>query len=189
MADGSTASLDQWGRAVDVGAGEYRPGMAWKGAFVLTLGALLTVMACSSRLDQDSLNKPVARVTKVVDGDTLHVLYRGREDRVRLIGVDTPEVPWFGGRGQCFGPEAARYTASRLGGRVIWLQFDLQFRDRYGRILAYVYLGQELFNLTLVRMGYADADPVPPNMRMAATFAAAEATARASDLGRWSACW
>ena len=60
-------------------------------------------------------------VLKVTDGDTIHVLYQGRDERVRLIGVNTPEVSWYGGRAQCFGVEAARYARDRLSGRVVRL--------------------------------------------------------------------
>jgi len=127
-------------------------------------------------------------VLKVTDGDTIHVEDQGHDERVRLIGVDTPEVPWYGGEGQCYGVEAARYTRDRLTGHSVRLVFDVDLRDHYGRLLAYVYVGNELFNLTLVKLGYATADPVPPDTRMASTFAASEATARARARGLWSAC-
>jgi micrococcal nuclease len=127
-------------------------------------------------------------VTKVTDGDTIHVTYRGKDERVRLIGVDTPEVAWYGGHGKCFGPEAGRYTQSRLDGATVSLHFDVGLRDRYGRLLAYVYLGDELYNLTLVQLGYARADPVPPDTRMAGAFSDAQAEARAAGRGLWSAC-
>jgi len=134
--------------------------------------------------DQDS----TVLVTKVTDGDTIHVTYQGRDERVRLIGVDTPEVPWYGGKAECFGNEAGLYTRSRLAGRTVRLEFDVDPRDRYERLLAYVYVGDELFNLTLVRLGYAAADPVPPDTARAGIFADAEREARAAGRGRWSAC-
>jgi micrococcal nuclease len=127
-------------------------------------------------------------VTKITDGDTIHVRYQGRDDRVRLIGVDTPEVPWYGGKAECYGVEAGLYARRRLDGRQVRLAFDADLRDRYGRLLAYVYLGDEFFNLTLVRLGYATADPVPPDTSMAPRFAAAEQEARAAGRGLWSAC-
>jgi micrococcal nuclease len=130
----------------------------------------------------------VVRVTKVTDGDTIHVDYLGQDDRVRLIGVDTPEVSWYGGRGECYGEEAGQYSRSRLDGRTVRLEFDVDPRDRYGRLLAYVFLGDELFNLTLVRLGYATADPVRPDTARAAEFAAAEQSARMAGKGLWSAC-
>jgi micrococcal nuclease len=127
-------------------------------------------------------------VTRVTDGDTFHVRYGGHDERVRLIGVDTPEVPWYGGLGECYGEEAGRYSRSRLVGRTIRLEFDVDQRDRYQRLLAYVFVGDELFNLTLVQLGYATADPVPPDTARARDFAAAEGEARAARRGLWSAC-
>ena len=127
-------------------------------------------------------------VLKVTDGDTIHVRYQGRDERVRLIGVNTPEVDWYGGEAQCFGDEAGRYAQGRLTGATVQLAFDIDLRDRYGRLLAYVYLGSELFNLTLVQQGYARADPVPPDTKMASLFAGAEAQARQAGRGVWSAC-
>jgi micrococcal nuclease len=130
----------------------------------------------------------VVPVLKVTDGDTVHVQYQGQDERVRLIGIDTPEVPWYGGPGECFGVEAGLYARERLDGRRIRLEFDVDRRDRYDRLLAYVYVGDELFNVTLVREGYATADPVSPDTRRAALFASAEAEARAAGRGLWSAC-
>jgi micrococcal nuclease len=130
----------------------------------------------------------IVPVTKVSDGDTLHVTYQGRDERVRLIGVDTPEVSWYGGKAECFGEEAGLYTRSRLDGRTVRLEFDVDGRDRYDRLLAYVFVGDELFNLTLVRLGYAAADPVPPDTARAAAFGDAEREARVAGLGQWSAC-
>ncbi|HEX2267506.1 MAG TPA: thermonuclease family protein, partial [Actinomycetota bacterium] len=99
-----------------------------------------------------------------------------------------PEVPWYGGSGECFGVEAARYAKRRLQGRLVRLEFGADRRDRYGRILAYVYLDDELFNLTLMRLGYAAADPVSPNTRLASLFARAQVRAQAAGEGLWSRC-
>jgi micrococcal nuclease len=127
-------------------------------------------------------------VTKVTDGDTFHVVFGGQDDRVRLIGIDTPEVPWYGGQEDCFGVKAGEYAKGRLGGQRVRLVFDVDQRDRYGRLLAYVYLGDEFFNLTLVEQGYARVDTVPPNVRFATEFAQAQAKTEAAGLGLWSAC-
>jgi micrococcal nuclease len=127
-------------------------------------------------------------VTKVTDGDTIHVTYEGHDERVRFIGVNTPEVDWYGGQGECFGAQAGDYAQRRLDGATVGLVFDVNLRDRYGRLLAYVYLGTELFNLTLVQQGYAEADPVPPDTRMASVFATAETKAKLARRGLWSAC-
>jgi micrococcal nuclease len=130
----------------------------------------------------------LAPVTRVTDGDTIHVTFQGHDERVRLIGIDSPEVPWYGGRGECFGVEAGLFARNRLSGRSVRLAFDVDRRDRYDRLLAYVYVKEELFNLTLVRLGYARADPVPPDTRMAAELAKAEGEAREAGRGLWSAC-
>ncbi len=128
------------------------------------------------------------RVVAVVDGDTFRAIVDGREERIRLIGVDSPEVPWYGGPGECFGSEAGAFARDRLEGRSVGLTYDRERRDRYGRLLAYVYVQDELFNLTLLRQGYATALEVPPNTSMAATFDKAEDDARAAGLGLWAAC-
>ena len=86
------------------------------------------------------------------------------------------------------GPQASAENHRLVDGRTVRLVFDRERRDVYGRLLAYVYLGDELFNLTLVRLGYATADPVPPDTSMAPRFAAAEQEARTAGRGLWSAC-
>lgn len=129
-----------------------------------------------------------ASVKKVVDGDTFRAFISGVDERVRLIGVDTPEVSWYGGRAGCFGAQAARYSQGRLDGERVRLGFDVGRRDRYGRLLAYVYIGPELFNQTLVQLGYARADPVPPDTRLATLFQRTEDAARSRGAGLWSAC-
>ena len=158
----------------------------------LVLVLCLHVLAggCSSAASSGAGAEPSGGVpvTKVTDGDTIHVVYQGHDERVRLIGVDTPEVPWYGGKEECFGVQAGLYARKRLSGRSVRLRFDVNLRDRYGRLLAYVYLGPELFNLTLVRLGYARADPVPPDTRMASTFDQAEREAHSAGRGLWSAC-
>jgi micrococcal nuclease len=146
---------------------------------------LAGLVACRSRPVR---GPEPARVVSVTDGDTFHALYRGGDQRVRLIGIDTPEVPWYGGRGACFGVQSALYARRRLAGRTVGLAFDSERMDKYGRLLAYVYVGPELFNLTLVRMGFATADPVPPDTRMAGVFEAAQTRAREELRGLWARC-
>ena len=158
---------------------------------LLAVVAAAAASTCSSARGSPERPSPSGvqvAVTKTTDGDTFHVLYQGRDDRVRFIGVDTPEVDWYGGHAECFGSEAGLYTRSRLAGRTVGLVFDVNQRDTYGRLLAYVYVGAELFNLTLVQRGYARADPVPPDTKMAALFARAGDVARAAGKGLWSAC-
>ena len=157
-------------------------------ASVLTALILLAACAAPASEPLGRTDRSPARLIKVTDGDTIRVMYRGKEERVRLIGVDTPEVPWYGGSGECFGVEAARYAKRRLEEHLLRLEFGADRRDRYGRLLAYVYVDDELFNLTLVRLGYAAADPVSPNTRFAPLFARAQAGARTTGEGLWSRC-
>ncbi|HEX8051430.1 MAG TPA: thermonuclease family protein [Thermoleophilaceae bacterium] len=124
-----------------------------------------------------------ARVERVVDGDTIRLRGVGP---VRLIGVDTPET--YGGRDECFGPEATRYVEGLLprGARVRYVVGE-DSRDRYGRLLAYLYLrdGASL-NHALVAAGYARTLTIPPNDRYAPTFERAEEGARRARHGMWA---
>jgi micrococcal nuclease len=148
----------------------------------------LLAPACSARSHAAPTPPATVPVLKVTDGDTIHVMFEGQDERVRLIGIDTPEVPWYGGQEECFGIAAGLYARQRLDGKRVRLEFDVERRDRYDRLLAYVYLGSELFNLTLVQQGYATADPVRPDTKRADLFAKAENGARTSGRGLWSAC-
>lgn len=122
-------------------------------------------------------------VTRVVDGDTIEISppIDGLTD-VRLIGVDTPET--YGGQ-QPYGPEAKAFTTSRLSGQRVELEFDVEKVDPYGRLLAYVWIGDELFNETLVREGYAQVATFPPNVKYVDRFLAAQRQARAAGAGLW----
>jgi micrococcal nuclease len=129
-----------------------------------------------------------AVVTRVVDGDTIHVEYRGRDVDVRLIGVDTPETVAPGQPVECGGPAASRFTERQLDGRRVRLEFDVQRIDPYGRTLAYVWLGDRLFNRTLVARGYAQVATYPPDVKYVDVFLAAQRRARSRGLGLWGSC-
>jgi micrococcal nuclease len=122
-----------------------------------------------------------ATVTRVVDGDTIHVLLDGVDTTIRFIGVDTPETVAPGQPVGCYG-------TARLTGGVVELEFDRDLIDPYDRTLAYVWSDGRLFNETLVRRGFAEANAYPPNTAHQARFDAAEASARASGRGLWGAC-
>ena len=123
-------------------------------------------------------------VERVIDGDTL--LLRGGE-RVRLLGVDTPETVHPRLPVQPFGPEASRYTERRVEGKAVRLGFDKERRDRYGRMLAYVYVDDSLLNEELIREGYSEAQlQYPYRSEMKRIFRAAEAEAREANRGIWS---
>src|SRR4051794_36498397 len=111
-------------------------------------------------------------VTRVVDGDTIHVMTGGRDEAVRYIGVDTPESVKPGTPVQCFAKAASAENERLVEGRRVRLVYDAERRDRYGRLLAYVYRGDTLINAELVRAGYARTLTIPPNVRFADRFAA-----------------
>jgi micrococcal nuclease len=128
-------------------------------------------------------------VERVVDGDTFVARGSSGRFRVRLIGVDTPETVKPGTPVQCFGPESSAYARARLTGKTVRLVFDVDRYDRYGRVLAYVYVdGSDLFNLDLVRDGYAVVLTIPPDVAHADEFVAAQRAARAHHAGLWLAC-
>ena len=129
-----------------------------------------------------------ALVTRVVDGDTVEVRFRGRSLTVRLIGIDTPESVAPGEPLQCFAVEASAYTTERLEGERVRLEFDVERIDPFGRTLAYAWLGDELFNETLLREGYAFVTTFPPNVRYVDRFRAAQREARSADRGVWGRC-
>lgn len=105
-------------------------------------------------------------VLRVVDGDTIVVNYNGAEEKVRLIGVDTPEsVHPDNNRNTDAGFAASEFTNVYLTGQDVELEFDVQQRDQYGRLLAYVYLDGEMFNMKLLQTGYANLATYPPNVK------------------------
>ena len=129
-------------------------------------------------------------VTRVVDGDTVHVRIDGSDERVRYIGVDTPESVKPGTPVQCYAKRAAAANAALVAGRSVRLVGDVEQRDRYGRLLAYVYREPDgaFVNAQLVRDGYARTLTIAPNVAHAQQFAQLARTARRSGRGLWRAC-
>ena len=118
-----------------------------------------------------------AEVIRVIDGDTLQVrLVSGEEATVRLIGVDAPEsVHPDSAKNTPEGKAAASFTENLCFGRTVYLEYDAEKEDAYGRRLAYVYLEEgRMLNLLLVEHSYARVMTVEPNTRYASYFAAAE---------------
>jgi len=130
-------------------------------------------------------------VVHLVDGDTLDVRIDGRTERIRLIGVDTPESVDPDRPAQCFGAEASAFLAGLVPeGTEVRLERDAVARDRYDRLLAYVYRAGDdlLVNLAVVEQGYADAVTYGDNEALYPALAAAEAAARDAGRGLWGAC-
>ena len=178
--------------------------MSWRRAFPWLLLAVFAVLYATGGheggrtrgevRDLGGAERPGAqlpgRVVKITDGDTIHVRVGGREVKVRLIGIDTPEVHKPGTPVQCFGRRATARNAQLISGRDVVLRLDAETRDRYGRLLAYVYRRPDgLFvNAVLVREGYARTLTIPPNVRHADAFARLAQAARRAGRGLWSAC-
>jgi micrococcal nuclease len=156
--------------------------------FLAAFAALLT-----GRKDNTSSARSLtARVVRVVDGDTIKVsLAGGRTERVRYIGVDTPESVKPGTPVQCFAKRASHFNASLVDGRAVTLRMDAEERDRYGRLLAYVYTSRPphiFVNRELVAKGYARTMTIPPNVAHADEFGRLAQRAREAGRGLWRAC-
>ena len=152
--------------------------------------------AAEPELSADAPIVVAATVAKNVDGDTAHFnLANGTYEKVRFIGIDTPEStieqqPW--------GKEASNYTAGVLTvGRTVYLETDAELRDRYGRMLAYIWLERpsssseaevraKMLNAHIALAGLANPLTIQPNSKYANVFAACTETARAKKVGMWN---
>jgi micrococcal nuclease len=127
----------------------------------------------------------------VVDGDTIVARLGGRDEKVRFIGIDTPETVDPRKPVQCYGPEASHHLKSLLPpGTPIRIERDAEQRDVYGRVLGYVWRqhDQLFVNEAMVADGYAHVLTIPPNVAYTGEFTHAASAARASGSGLWSAC-
>jgi len=135
-------------------------------------------------------------VTRIVDGDTIHVVLDGVTETVRIIGVDTPETVHPDKPVEPFGPEATEFAREMLDGKQVWLEMDVQERCRFGRLLAYVWIQQPLsgnesevrakmFNAKLLLSGYAQCFIFPPNVKYVDMFTTFQQEAREANRGLW----
>ncbi len=128
-------------------------------------------------------------VTRVVDGDTLKVSINGKEETLRLIGIDTPETVDPRKPVQCFGKEASERAKELLSGQRVRIETDSTQgeRDKYGRLLAYVYREDGLFyNKVMIEEGYAHEYTYDMPYTYQAEFRLAQKSAEASGTGLWS---
>lgn len=127
-------------------------------------------------------------VVSVVDGDTFKINYNGTVTKVRLIGVDTPEsVSSNQSKNNKYGVEASNYTKERLEGQTVHLEFDVQQTDKYGRLLAYVYLEDgTMYNKELLEKGYAQIATYPPNVKYVDEFTQIQKQAKENKVGFWA---
>ena len=128
-----------------------------------------------------------ARVERVVDGDTFVAAVAGRSERIRVIGVDTPETVDPDRPVQPYGKEASHFAKAMLTDRTVRLEGDVEPRDRYGRLLAYVWLPDGTFwNALLAAEGYAQLITIPPDVSYAGLFRELVDEARRANRGLWA---
>ena len=161
-------------------------------AVVLAVGVGVAV-ALARRGDDGAASLPpdVGVVEWVIDGDTVDIDIGGREERVRLIGIDTPELHTDAGEPECMAREALEFTASELpAGTEVRLERDVVGRDDYGRLLAYVYRRADdvLINELIVTRGHARPLTIAPNDTYSERFVTAARAAEAGNVGLWGAC-
>jgi micrococcal nuclease len=153
-----------------------------RGARLLPLILLVAAIAGTAGAQPASLEGTVVRI---VDGDTIHVRLADRVEKVRYIGVNTPELHHPRKGEEPGGREAAEVNRELIDNKHVRLELDVQVRDRYGRLLAYVWVGDIMINAELVRLGYAQVMTVPPNVRYQALFLKLQRDAREAGRGLW----
>ena len=139
-------------------------------AIALVLGLLLLAPGCGR------VTEGAAIVTRVIDGDTVEI--EGGY-RVRYIGIDTPE------RDESYYWEALQANRDLVEGKKVWLEKDVEDRDRYDRLLRYVWVGNTMVNAELVRLGYAYSYSYPPNLKYQTYLLQMEKEAREHERGFW----
>jgi micrococcal nuclease len=163
---------------------------SWIGSALLTAILAALILRPWERIELGGEPPRGARayVTRAIDGDTIEVRIDDRLEDVRYIGVDTPETVKPGAAVQCFGPRASRFEHRVLEHRWVRLVFGVERRDAYGRLLAYVYLGDRFLNAELLGRGLARTLTIPPNDRFAPLFARLQRRAALAGRGLWGAC-
>ena len=153
-------------------------------ALVSLLGLL------SSCTNADILQADVATIVSVVDGDTIVLKVQSQTETVRLLGIDTPETVHPSKPIECFGPEASAFAkATLVKGSTVKLLRDVEPRDRYQRLLVYLFLADgTLFNQLLIDRGFARTLSIEPNTAFASQFAWHESNAKNRRVGLWQSC-
>ena len=159
---------------------------------LLTLLLFTYALLLSGCSNDSTITSPNSATVKlVVDGDTIDIAIGGNTERVRFIGVNTPETKHPTKGVECFGPEASAYTEKLLpAGTKLRVERDIEARDKYGRLLLYVYIANSnvFVNLDLVLKGYARPMVFEPNTAHRADFAQAATQAELHNVGLWQAC-
>ncbi len=149
------------------------------------LGLALALLAAAAPAAAQAPAALEGVVVRVVDGDTIHVRIGDRIEKVRYIGVNAPEVHHPTKGEEPGGREAWAVNRRLVEGRRVRLELDVRSRDRYRRLLAYVWVGDTMINAELVRLGYAQVMTVPPNVRHQSLFLRLQREAREAGRGLW----
>lgn len=160
---------------------------------VLLVVVALLVSSCEVASTPETGGNPdTFEVVRVVDGDTIVVAINGREERLRYIGIDTPESVQPNTPVECYGREASEENRRLVEGKRVELERDVSDRDRFDRLLRYVYVvedGERIFvNQALVANGFAFASTFPPDVKYEVQLRTAQRSARDAGRGLWSAC-
>ncbi|WP_102345493.1 thermonuclease family protein [Bacillus sp. Marseille-P3661] len=149
---------------------------------IINLVCLFLLLGCSS----SNLNHS-AVVTNVVDGDTFDIMINNKEERVRLLLVDTPETKHPSKPVQPFGKEASQFTRDILEGKEVMVELDISERDKYGRLLAYIWVDGKMINEMLLEKGLARVAYVyAPNTKYVDSFYDIQKQAQKAAVGIWS---
>ena len=121
----------------------------------------------------------------VIDGDMIEVELDGQTEKVRYIGSNTPEIKHPTKDVEPFGKAGSAANRALVEGQTVRLEYDVQHRDRYGQLVACIYVGDIMVNGELVRQGYAQVATYPPNVKYQKRFLALQREARGARRGLW----
>jgi micrococcal nuclease len=156
---------------------------------LLVVGVVILLTTGGGNEESDvPAKRATARVLSITDGDTIHVEIGGDDEKVRYIGIDTPESVIPDEAPECFGKEASEANRELVEGETVRLVFGAERRDQYDRLLAYVYVGDTFVNAELVRQGFARTLEIAPNTDFARRFASLQQAAANAARGLWAAC-
>ncbi|MDO5717889.1 MAG: thermonuclease family protein [Tissierellia bacterium] len=142
---------------------------------------ILILLLAREFLKEDHNQFPEYKVTRVIDGDTLEIKFEDGIKKLRLIGIDAPEsVHPDKDKNTEFGKIASEFTKQRLENKKVGVEYDAQLFDRYGRVLAYIYLDGEMYNEIMLREGMATIMTISPNVKYVDRFFESQEEAKAN---------
>jgi len=158
--------------------------------YAFIYGVILLIITYSTTGDDgnslgETQNNTTVLVTRIVDGDTIKL---DTGETVRYIGIDTPETKHPNEPVGCYGEAAAEKNSDLVLNKLVRLEKDVSETDRYGRLLRYVWIGDEMINEVLVKEGFARSASFPPDIMYQERFRTAEEEARDKRLGLWDEC-